>query len=85
MSRNKNQTCAFVIGHTEDFDNADEVVDYVAHRKHGAKRAALYTFEVPKKLDDSIVVLIGRGLAFSEGWERDTTYSCVVSVVKGGV
>ena len=88
-NRSRYQTYAFVIGHTEDFGNTEEVIDYISNRPFstmgddrnsvGGKRAAFYTFKVPKKMDESIVVLVGRGIAFSDGWERDTTFSCVIN------
>ena len=39
---------------------------------------AAYVFEAPESCDQYTVTMIGRGIAFSNDWCMDDTYSCVI-------
>ena len=78
MSRRRRmEEYIFVIGATEDFDSMDEVISYITEGGSG-KKAASYAFEMPKNYDESVIALIGRGIAFSAGWSMDSTNSCTI-------
>lgn len=46
----------------------------------GDPRVNSFEFEAPPQCSDSIVALIGRGLAFGSGYNSDGTISLVINV-----
>jgi len=79
------KTYTFLIGAHEDFEDMDQLLDYFenaaaqpqAHRPH-SPNAAAHEFVVPAGLDRELVTYIGRGIAFSNDWCMDGTFSCIV-------
>ena len=71
----------FVIGSTDDFESAEELDDAVDARMMGcfvSSNFSYHRFSVPAGLDEETITLIGRGLAFSNGWCEDDTISYVM-------
>ena len=71
----------FVIGSTDDFESAEELDSAVEDRMMGSFVSSNFSydrFSVPAGLDEETIILIGRGLAFSNGWCEDDTISYVM-------
>jgi hypothetical protein len=81
----KVKTYTFLIGSHDDFEDLDQMLDYFengtlppeAHRPH-SPNASAHEFEAPANLDRDLVVYIGRGIAFSNDWCEDGTFSTVI-------
>jgi len=73
------KTYTFLIGTTDDFESMDELIE---HFEEGGGtyivNCASYEFEAPAKCDKDTVTMIGRGIAFSNDWCMDDTYSCLI-------
>jgi len=79
------KTFTFLIGSTDDFEDLEQLLDYFqkgteppeAHRPH-SPNASAHEFEAPADLDRDLVVYIGRGIAFSNDWCMDGTFSTMI-------
>ena len=68
----------FVIGSTDDFESANDLRIAAEERAIGNTvdlNFSRHRFSVPSTLDEDTIILIGRGLAFSNGWCEDDTIS----------
>ena len=73
------KTYTFLIGTTDDFESLDELIGYVeANHDKGFQNYSLFEFEAPESCDQDTVTMIGRGIAFSNDWSMDDTFSCVI-------
>lgn len=76
------RTYTFIIGSMDDFEGIEDLMDYVEQQGPDWQRGRLnYTcheFEAPESCDEETVTLIGRGIAFSNDWSMDGTYSFLV-------
>lgn len=73
------KTYTFLIGTTDDFESLDELIGHVeANHDKGFQNYSLFEFEAPESCDQETVTLIGRGIAFSNDWSMDDTFSCVI-------
>ena len=72
----------FLIGSTDDFESMDEMLDHFEElsisNDSSICNCASYEFKAPAGCDKDTVIMIGRGIAFSNDWCMDDTYSCVV-------
>ena len=75
-----NKTYTFIIGTTDDFDSIEDLIDHFEGSNYPDSicNCAAYEFEAPADLDEDTVTLIGRGLAFSNDWCMDDTFSFLV-------
>ena len=81
-------TFTFVIGTTDDFESIDALLYHIGQvsLNNVAKDVpplnySTFEFDAPAGLDEDVVTMIGRGMAFSEDWCMDDTVSCVVKGV----
>ena len=74
------KTYTFLIGTTDDFESIDELIEHFEGSNYPDSicNCSAYEFEAPESCDQETVTLIGRGIAFSNDWCMDDTYSCVV-------
>ena len=74
------KTYTFLIGTTDDFESMDELIQHFGDSNYPSSicNCASYEFEAPESCDQETTTLIGRGIAFSNDWCMDDTYSCVV-------
>ena len=73
------KTYTFIIGSMDDFEGIEDLIDYVEQEKReGNLNYSCHEFEAPESCDEATVTLIGRGIAFSEDWTMDGTYSFLV-------
>ena len=73
------KTYTFLIGTTDDFESLDELIGYVEeNHDKGFQNYSLFEFEAPESCDQETVTMIGRGIAFSNDWAMDDTFSCVI-------
>jgi len=74
------KTYTFLIGTMDDFESMDEMLDHFEGSDYPDSicNCAAYEFEAPTGCDDETVTMIGRGIAFSNDWCMDDTFSCVV-------
>lgn len=77
------KTYTFVIASTDDFDSIEEVHYYLENLSCGNVsgdfvNCSTHEFECPTDCDDELVTMIGRGIAFSNGWCMDDTISFIV-------
>ena len=71
----------FVIGSTDDFESVNDLHIAAEARALGGTvdlNFSCHPFSVPSALDEETINLIGRGLAFSNGWCEDDTISFVM-------
>ena len=71
----------FVIGSTDDFESVNDLHIAAEARALGGTvdlNFSCHPFSVPSGLDEDTINLIGRGLAFSNGWCEDDTISFVM-------
>ena len=78
------KTYTFIIGSADDFDEIEELMDWhdSGVDKSGddhPRNTSAFEFEAPEGCDPWTVTLIGRGLAFSNGWCMDDTLSFLVT------
>ena len=77
------KTYTFIIGSADDFDDIDDLIDYFEpgggkdNRQIG--NASAHEFEAPEECDEEVVTMIGRGIAFSNDWCMDNTFSFLAS------
>ena len=73
------KTYTFIIGTTDDFESLDELIE---HFDTGGGtyicNCSAFEFDAPEGCDQDTVVMIGRGLAFSNDWSMDDTYSTCI-------
>ena len=74
------KTYTFIIGTTDDFESMDELIEHFEGSSYPSSicNCSAFQFEAPTQCDQDTVTLIGRGIAFSNDWCMDDTYSCVV-------
>ena len=71
----------FLIGSTDDFVSLEELTNVyfdLGERIRNSGNASFFEFEVPAHLDRGFALLIGRGLAFTNGWCMDDTLSTLL-------
>ena len=78
MADKQFKTYTFVIGTTDDFDTLDDLVDGVEKGGDTQLNYSTHEFVVPDGLDDELITYVGRGLAFTNDWAMDDTFSFVV-------
>ena len=73
------KTYTFIIGTTDDFESLDELIEHF-DTDGGTYicNCSAFEFDVPEACDQDTVVMIGRGLAFSNDWSMDDTYSTCI-------
>ena len=70
------KTYTFVIGSMDDFETIGALDDYVEqHGSDGMANYSVFEFDCPSSCDERTVIQIGRGLAFSNDWCMDGTFS----------
>ena len=74
------KTYTFLIGTMDDFESMDELLEHFEAGRPPApfRNCSFYEFEAPAECDDDTVTMIGRGIAFSNNWCMDDTFSCLV-------
>ena len=74
------KTYTFLIGTTDDFESMDEMLEHFEGSDYPDSicNCASYEFEAPSGCDEETVTMIARGIAFSNDWSMDGTYSCLV-------
>ena len=74
----------FLIGSADDFQDLEALLDYfesISRDEEEAtpmRNASFYEFQAPAECDEETVTMIGRGIAFSNDWCMDGTFSCVI-------
>jgi hypothetical protein len=69
----------FIIGSADDFEGMEDLIDYVDQEgRDGNLNYSCHEFETPTDLPDGLVTLIGRGIAFSNDWCMDHTFSFLI-------
>ena len=70
----------FLIGSMDDFESQDELIDYVeTERFDGDRNYSCFEFECSADNSEELVMMIGRGYAFSNDWAMDHTVSFMVT------
>ena len=81
------KTYTFVIGSADDFESIEDLIDCAdQHHTQDAHwdgvnaglNYSIHEFEAPDGSDEETATLIGRGIAFSNDWCMDHTFSFVV-------
>ena len=74
------KTYTFLIGTTDDFESIDELIEHFEESNYPSSicNCASYEFEAPADCDEETVTMIGRGIAFSNDWSMDGTFSFLV-------
>ena len=74
------KTYTFLIGTADDFESIDELIEHFEGSDYPDSicNCASYEFEAPADCDEKTVTMIGRGIAFSNDWSMDDTYSFLV-------
>lgn len=74
------KTYTFLIGTTDDFESMDEMLKHFENSSYPSSicNCSAFAFEAPDTCDQETVTMIGRGIAFSNDWCMDDTFSCVV-------
>ena len=79
------KTYTFIIGTMDDFADMDALSYYVQQGWHlnsppetGSLNCSVIEFDAPEACDEDTVIMIGRGLAFSNDWCMDDTISFVI-------
>jgi len=73
------KTYTFVIGSIDDFDFIESLMDYVDQEgTSGHLNYSCHEFEAPEECDEDTVMMIGRGIAFSNDWCSDGTLSFLI-------
>jgi len=71
-------TYTFIIGTMDDFDSVEDLIDYVeVNGPTGDRNYSVFEFDTTDLPEDTLT-LIGRGIAFSNDWCMDDTYSFLV-------
>tara|TARA_B100000287_G_C20534484_1_gene742170 strand:+ start:774 stop:1019 length:246 start_codon:yes stop_codon:yes gene_type:complete len=76
-------TFTFIIGSMDDFESTDELIDHFEGSNYPSSicNCSSYEFDAPSGLHEDVVTMIGRGMAFSDGWSMDGSVSFVVKGV----
>jgi len=75
-------TFTFIIGSTDDFESINNLIDHFEHDGSAIeKHCSSFEFDAPSGVHEDVVTMIGRGMAFSEGWSMDGSVSFVVNGV----
>ena len=74
------KTYTFLIGTTDDFESMDEMLNHFEGSSYPSSicNCSAFEFEVAVDVDLDTVTMIGRGIAFSNDWCMDDTFSCIV-------
>ena len=74
------KTYTFLIGTMDDFESMDELLEHFESSSYPSSicNCSAFEFEAPDTCDQETVTMIGRGIAFSNDWCMDDTFSCVV-------
>jgi len=82
------KTYTFLIGTHDDFETLDELLNWFENGTVSANgwgavgrttpNASAFEFEAPAGLDRDLLVYIGRGIAFSNDWCMDDTFSTMI-------
>jgi hypothetical protein len=74
------KTYTFIIGTTDDFESLDELIEHFDESAYPSSicNCSAFEFDAPEACDQDTVVMIGRGLAFSNDWSMDDTYSTCI-------
>ena len=74
------KTYTFLIGTTDDFESMDEMLNHFEGSSYPSSicNCSAFEFEAPAECDKDTVTMIGRGIAFSNDWCMDDTFSCIV-------
>ena len=73
----------FLIGSTDDFESLEDLKEAYFNNGLEHLNASVFDFDFPNTgtgslEDQTIATYIGRGLAFSNGWCMDDTFSCLL-------
>lgn len=72
-------TYTFIIGSMDDFNFIEDLMDYVDQEgTDGDLNYSVFDFDEPAEIPEDIALMIGRGMAFSEGWTLDDSFSFMV-------
>ena len=74
------KTYTFLIGTTDDFESMDEMLNHFEGSSYPSSicNCSAFEFEAPAECVKDTVTMIGRGIAFSNDWCMDDTFSCIV-------
>lgn len=75
------KTYTFVIGAKDDFETIDDLMSYVEDKPTedwSAANYSIFEFDAPEACDEETVTMIGRGLAFTDDWSMDDTFSFMI-------
>ena len=73
----------FLIGTTDDFESLEDLTNTYFNGGVTERNMSVFAFDVPEVGTSSLTVrdiatYIGRGLAFSNDWCMDGTFSCLL-------
>ncbi len=72
-------TYTFIIGSMDDFESLEALIDYVdANNDRGTLNYSIFEFDEPADLPLDTITMIGRGMAFSNDWCMDDTFSTCI-------
>ena len=73
------RTYTFLIGTMDDFESMEELLDHFESSSYPGSicNCSAFEFEAPAECDKDTVTMIGRGIAFSNDWCMDDTWSCI--------
>jgi hypothetical protein len=72
-------TYTFVIGSMDDFNFLEDLMDYVDQEgADGNLNYSVFDFDEPAEIPEDTALMIGRGMAFSDGWSLDDSFSFMV-------
>ena len=81
------KTYTFLIGSHDEFETLDQMLDWFESStippqgwatSRPTPNASSFEFMAPDGLDPELLVYIGRGLAFSNDWCMDDTFSTMI-------
>jgi hypothetical protein len=73
------KTYTFIIGSTDDFETWEDLSAYAEEKGYyGELNYSIFEFDCPADCSEEIVVMIGRGHAFSNDWCMDDTFSFLI-------
>ncbi len=74
------KTYTFIIGSADDFETIEDLMDYVEQERRGGDlNYSVHEFEAPESCDEETVTMVGRGIAFSNDWCIDHTFSFLMT------
>ena len=76
------KTYTFIIGSADDFESIEALMEYIAQPVAGGLNCSAHEFEAPEGCDEETVTMIGRGIAFSNDWCMDHTFSFITEDTK---